>query len=198
MALLIIKVAKAFSRISLLHTGGSCGSDGRALIQWLEGSWFKSVTLQFTCWSVLEPAQIAPDAMISVCECLILLTSKWASCIESAFLVTVDHLKSFLHCSSSYTGSSDYLAWWSLLIRSVNHSLYIYTHTLIAQHQEQFGVQCLSQGHLNMFAAGYVIEPGIFRLLDDNSTIWLNIFQFLRLFSVFNLIYLPVCWIFFL
>ena len=36
-----------------------------------------------------------------------------------------------------------------LLIRSVN----AYTHTLMTEHQEQLGVQCLAQGHFNRFSS---------------------------------------------
>ena len=57
--------------------------------------------------------------------------------------------KQFLH-SHRYAGGSDYLAGCHWLIRNINHS---HTHTPMAKHQEQFGVQCFAQGHFNMLSA---------------------------------------------
>ena len=62
---------------------------------------------------------------------------------------------------------ADYLTACHLLIRSTNHS---HTHTLMAQHQEQLGVQCLAQSHFNVSAAGSEIESGTIGSLDDRST----------------------------
>ena len=46
-----------------------------------------------------------------------------------------------------------------------------HTHTLEAQGQEQFGVQHLGQGHLNMLIAGSGIKLGNFQSLNDRSAI---------------------------
>ena len=55
-----------------------------------------------------------------------------------------------------------------LLIRSFNHSHIL---ILMTQHQDQFGVQCLAQGHFDTSPAGSGVQPGTFRSLDDRATI---------------------------
>lgn len=57
----------------------------------------------------------------------------------------------------SYTDGSEYLARCHPLIRSITHS---HTHTLMGQHQEQFGVVCLALGYFDMLTTGSEIEPG--------------------------------------
>ena len=46
-----------------------------------------------------------------------------------------------------------------LLIRNINCS---HIHVLMMQHQEQFRVQLLAQGHFNILTAGSGVEPGTF------------------------------------
>ena len=87
------------------------------------------------------------------------------SCICSAFQVIVDHSKHFYTTGFAFThsrthsdtGGSDYHTGYHLLIRSIDYS---YIHTLMVQHQDQFGVQCIAQGHFDMLTAGSWILPG--------------------------------------
>lgn len=72
-----------------------------------------------------------------------------------AVVVIVDHSNcgqksfTFIHsCTHSYTDGSDYLAGCNLLIRIANH-LHTHIGVVMVQHQEQFEVQCLGQGHFD-------------------------------------------------
>ena len=56
-----------------------------------------------------------------------------------------------------------------MLIRRVNHS---HTHTPMVQHQEQFGIHSLAQGHLDMLTGGPRIELITLRSLEKRSTVW--------------------------
>lgn len=84
---------------------------------------------------------------------------------QSAFMLQVWHSSIHTHV---YTGGSNYLTR-CLLIRSVKNS---HTHTLMEQHQDQFGIRYLAQAHFDMLTVGSDIKPGNLWSLDNSSTIW--------------------------
>ena len=75
-------------------------------------------------------------------SCIYIALSQSSLTTQSTFTLQILHSDILMH-----TGGIDYLTQGHLLIRSINHS---YTLTLMAQHQEQFRVQCLAQGCLEI------------------------------------------------